>query len=86
MFTQTLTRAWLFAQAKHDEAMRTLATQAAHGVDLESDEGADDSVWKIFMILFIVALATGVFLRIYNAIKTAGDAAAGQIGGSPYSP
>jgi hypothetical protein len=61
-------------------------TQAQHGVDLGSDEGADDSVWKIFMILFIVALATGVFLRIYNAIKTAGDAAAGTIGGSPYAP
>ena len=82
----TINRAVLWAQGKHEEALRTLATQAPRGVDLSSDEGADDSVWKIFMILFIVALATGVFLRIYNAIKTAGDAAVGTIGGSPYAP
>lgn len=86
MLIQMLTRATLWAQDKHDEAMRTLTTQAERGVDLGSDEGADDSVWKIFMILFIVALATGVFLRIYNAIKAAGDNAASTIGGSPYAP
>lgn len=71
------------AMTTRDRMFAQLNTRMAQPVNLQSDEGIDDAVWKIAVIALVALLASGVLTTLYNKTRAAGENAANALDGVP---